>query len=55
MSFANGEMVVRVEDLRVGFVTRIEESSAGERYRVMFQDGESPPLPIDALQQASGF
>jgi hypothetical protein len=49
MRFTSGEMVVKLSDLRVGFVTRIEESETSARYRVMFQGGESGPLVPEDL------
>ena len=55
MGFENGEMVVRVSDLHVGFVTRVEQLEGESRYRVMFQGGESAPLEFGDLLPAESF
>jgi len=55
MTFANGEMVVRFSDLRVGFVTRVQEIEGEVRYRVRFAGFESSPMMASDLLPADGL
>jgi hypothetical protein len=52
MGFENGEMVVRVVDLRVGFVTRVEQRDSATAYRVMFHGGETGAISEGDLVSA---
>jgi len=53
MGFENGEMVVRVSDLKVGFVTRVQEIDGEAAYRVRFAGFESSPLATSELVLAN--